>query len=111
MINAKHGVSVVGVSALILVGLLATVHPAAAQTPQPAPWMQVTIVHVEPAMVDEYIAVQRDFAARAKKTATPGRTFSRVEVGDTYRFIMTSPVTNLASFDAAARNVDPELSA
>jgi len=91
--------------------LLAAAVTAAAQTPQQAPWMQVTIVHVEPAMVDEYIAVQRDFAARAKKAPTPGRTFSRVEIGDTYQFIMTSPVSNLASFDAAGRNVDPELSA
>ena len=73
--------------------------------------MQVTFVHVEPAMVDEYISVQRDYAAKAKKGPTPGRTMSRVEVGDPYQFIITSPVTNLASFDAAARNVDAELSA
>ena len=91
--------------------LFAMPHPTAAQTPQPAPWMQVTIVHVEPAMVDEYIGVQKDFAAKAKKGPTTGRTVSRVEVGDSYQFIITSPVQNLASFDAAARNVDAELSA
>jgi hypothetical protein len=82
-----------------------------AQAPQAAPWMQVTIVHVEPAMVDEYMAVQRDYAAKAKKAATPGRTVSRVEVGDIYQFIITSPVTNLASFDTANRTPDPEITA
>src|SRR5262249_26653198 len=30
---------------------------------------------------------------------------------DAYQFIITSPVQNLASFDTASRNVDPELSA
>lgn len=111
MLNRRPGVGFIGLSAIAFVCLLATTHSAAAQTPQAAPWMQVTIVHVEPAMVDEYIAVQKDYAARAKKAATPGRTVSRVEVGDAYQFIITSPVTNLASFDAAGRNVDPELSA
>lgn len=95
----------------LLVVFGAILQTSFAQAPQVAPWMQVTIVHVEPAMVDEYISVQRDFAAQAKKAATPGRTVSRVEVGDTYQFIITSPVQNLASFDTAARTVDPQLSA
>src|SRR5262245_26695288 len=96
---------------LLICSTLVTSIPASAQAPQPAPWMQVTFIHVEPAMVDEYISVQKDYAAKAKKGPTPGRTMSRVEVGDPYQFIITSPVTNLASFDAAARTVDPELSA
>ena len=95
----------------IFLAILLLSRMAFAQAPQAAPWMQVTLVHVEPAMVDEYISVQRDFAAQAKKAATPGRTVSRVELGDTNQFIITSPVQNLASFDAAARNVDPQLSA
>jgi hypothetical protein len=111
MVNAKNGIGVIGLSTLMLVCLLAPAHTALAQAPQAAPWMQVTVIHVEPAMVDEYISVQRDFAARAKKAATPGRTVSRVEVGDNYQFIITSPVTNLASFDTAGRNADPELTA
>src|SRR5215475_1825251 len=96
---------------LALLVCFATARTSTAQTPQPTPWMQVTFVHVEPAMVNEYISVQKDYAARAKKGPTPGRTVSRVEVRDPNLFIITSPVTNLASFDAAARNVDPELSA
>src|SRR5262249_44120222 len=40
-----------------------------------------------------------------------GRTVSRTEFGDVYTFVMTSPVTNLASLDNAARNPDPELTA
>jgi len=99
-------------NAFLALLVLAVVLPLAAQTPQQAPWLQLTIVHVDPAMVDEYISVQRDYATRAKKGPTPGRTMSRVEVGNTYQFIITAPVQNLASFDAAARNAgpDPELS-
>jgi len=73
--------------------------------------MQLTMVHVEPSMVDEYISVQRDFAGRAKRAVNPGRTVSRVEVGDTSQFLILSPVQNLASFDTAARQSDPELTA
>jgi len=97
--------------ALIFIGVLATAHTVAAQAPQTAPWMQLIIVHVEPSMVDEYTAVQRDYAARVKKAVNPGRTVSRVEVGDTGQFLITSPVQNLAAFDAAARQNDPELTA
>ena len=65
-----------------------------------APWVQLTIVDVVPSMVEEFIAVQRELAAKAKESKTPWRTVSRTEVfGDTYRFFIASPVASLASFD------------
>ena len=84
---------------------------AAAQSPPaPAPWVQLTIVHVEPAMADEYIAVQRDITTRIKKGGPQWRIVGRTEVfGDPFRFIVATPVQNLASFDA--KNSDPELAA
>jgi len=98
-------------AALMLLCVLAAPLPLAAQAPPaPAPWMQLIIVHVEPAMVDEYIAVQREITARVKKAGPPWRIVSRTEVfGDTYRFLIVTPVQNLASFDA--KNSDSELAA
>ncbi len=75
-----------------------------------AAWLQMTVVNVEPAMVDEYVALQRDIATRIRKGGPAWRTVSRSEIfGDSYRFIIINPVQNLASFDAAGRNPDPEL--
>lgn len=98
-------------AALILACALTAPLPLAAQSPPaPAPWMQFTIVHVEPAMVDEYIAVQRDITARLKKGGPAWRIVSRTEVfGDAYRFLIITPVQNLAGFDA--KNADAELAA
>jgi len=72
--------------------------------------LQLTTVQVEPANFDEYISAQRDYAARAKRLATTGRSVSRIEFGDTYQVVITSPVQTLASFDAV-RPADPELAA
>ena len=78
----------------------------------PTPWLQLTIVQVEPAMIDEYVALQRDISTRMRRGGPAWRTVSRTEgFGDTYRFVILSPLANLASLDAAARNVDPELAA
>ena len=78
----------------------------------PTPWLQLTIVQVEPAMIDEYVALQREISARMRRGGPAWRTVSRTEgFGDTYRFVILSPLPNLASLDAAARNVDPELAA
>ncbi len=94
---------------LILAGSPAL--PVTAQNPPvPAPWMQLTIVRVEPAMVDEYIAVQREITARVKKGGPAWRIVSRTEVfGDPFRFLIFTPVQTLASFDA--KNSDAELAA
>ena len=100
---------IVGLVALALVSVFAAPRPAAAQ--ETPPWVQLTIVQVDPAMVDEFIAVQREFMARAKEAGTPWRSVSRTVVfGDTYRFLIATPVENFASFDDA-NDPDPELTA
>ena len=88
--------------------LVALTAPAGAQEEAPPPWVQMNVIHVDPQMVDEFMAVQREFSARAKKAKVPWRSVSRTHVfGDSYRFIVTTPVQNLASFDRT-RDADPE---
>lgn len=74
----------------------------------PPPWMQLTIVNVDPAMVDEYANLQRDISAHVKRGGPAWRIVSRTDVfGDTNQFLILSPVQNLASFDNP--RPDPEL--
>ena len=88
--------------------LIALAAPAMAQEKAPPLWVQMNVIQVDPQMVDEFMAVQREFSARAKKAKVPWRSVSRTHVfGDTYRFVVMSPVQNLASYDAA-RDADPE---
>jgi len=95
---------------VLTVSAITVPHIVAAQDP-PAPWVRLNIVHVDPTMVDEFIAIQREFTARAKEAKTPWRSVSRTEVfGDTYRFLIATPVENLASFDQTADS-DPEMAA
>lgn len=91
-------------AALVLVsGLAASTGlggQAAKPAPAPLPWVEWTVVEVDPAMVDEFIAIQREFTARAKKAKTAWRRVSRTEVfGDAYRFLIATPVRSLATFD------------
>ena len=98
--------------ALLTLSGLAWSQPATPAKPakDAAAWVQLTIVDVVPSMVEEFIAVQRELATRAKEAKTPWRTVSRTEVfGDTYRFFIASPVASLASFDKAVD--DPALTA
>ncbi len=69
------------------------------------------MVDVDPASIDEYMALQKDYAARAKRNAPAARTVARVEVGNNYTFLFMTTMQNLATFDAAARtaNTDAEL--
>src|SRR5881396_2283095 len=94
---------------LLLVIVLAASQTLEAQTPaQPPPWIQLTIVQVEPAMVDEYIGVQREITAHIKKAGPAWRIVSRTDVfGDAYRFLIATPVPNLATFDK--KDSDTEL--
>ena len=95
---------------ILSVSAITVPHIVLAQDP-PAPWVRLNIVHVDPAMVDEFIAIQREFTARAKEAKTPWRSVSRTEVfGDAYRFLIATPVENLASFDQTADS-DPEMTA
>jgi hypothetical protein len=107
---------VVVLSMWTLAAIIPLSRSAAAQGGQqagPAAWLQITMVEVDPANIDEYIALQRDYASRAKRNAPAARTVARVEVGANYGFLFITPMQNLAALDAAARNTnnDAELAA
>ena len=105
-LGLRVGVALFG---LALVGVGAAPPTDAAQdTDQPPPWVQLSIVQVDPAMVNEFIAVQRELVARARDGDTPWRTVSRTAVfGDNYRFLIATPGENLAGFNDAG-NEDAE---
>ncbi|HEY7818983.1 MAG TPA: hypothetical protein VIG29_12240 [Vicinamibacteria bacterium] len=87
---------------LALSSLAAAAQPEAEPPKDEAPWVQLTFVDVIPSMVEEFVAVQRELTARAKDAKIPWRTVSRTEVfGDTYRFVIATPVRTLAAFDKA----------
>ncbi len=128
-----------GLSGSVVCSLLFFPHAVVARQggATPPAWMQVTVVHVAPPMVDEYIAVQRDIATRLRRPPAPAATegdaggggrggrgggggaagggtnfriVSRSELGDVYGFVISTPMNNLAVLDAAARaGADPEL--
>lgn len=105
MLSVKRLVTL-GSRAWLFVGLLAAAPEAAGQDDAPAPWVHLRVVHVDPVMVDEFLAVQRDFSALAKKAKVPWRSVSRTEAfGDTHRFLIATPAENLAAFDE--RNEPP----
>ncbi len=82
--------------ALLTPALLAA--PAWGQ--DPAPWLEMTIVHVDPARVDEFLAAQREISALDEEAGVPWRSVGRTAVfGDTYRFVITSPLANFARLD------------
>jgi hypothetical protein len=91
----------IAISSLFAAGAFAPVHAQDAPSkPKAPPWVQLTVVEVAPSMVDEFLAVQHELSERAKKAKTPWRTVSRTEVfGDTYRFLIASPLEKLAVFD------------
>ena len=85
--------------ALLVPGLPAP--PAWAQ--DPAPWLEMTIVQVDPARVGEFLAAQRELSALEKEAGTPWRSVGRTAVfGDTYRFVITTPLANFARLDRPA---------
>jgi hypothetical protein len=97
-------------SVLVLaLGLVSALPGAAlAQIDEPAPWVHLRVVQVDPVMVDDFVAVQREFTELAKKAKVPWRSVSRTEVfGDTYRFLIATPAQDLASFGES--NDAPEL--
>ncbi len=90
--------------------LLSLVLAAAATTARgqdPAPWLEMTLVHVAPDRVDEFLAAQREVSALEKEAGTPWRSVARTAVfGDTYRFVITTPLANFARLDRA-NDADP----
>jgi len=82
--------------ALLLPALLAA--PARAQ--DLPPWLEMTIVQVDPARVGEFLAAQREISTLDKEAGVPWRSVGRTAVfGDTYRFVITTPFANFARLD------------
>ena len=85
---------------LLLLVLTLPAAPALAQ--DPPPWLEMTIVHVAPARVDEFLAAQREVSALDEAAGVPWRSVGRTAVfGDTYRFVITTPLANFAQLDRA----------
>ncbi len=73
--------------------------PATAQD-DPPPWVQMTLVDVDPSRVDEFLAAQAELSALDKEAGTPWRSIGRTAIfGETYRFVITTPLVNFAGFD------------
>ena len=92
--------------ALLLLGLLLPTTPAEAQ--DAPPWLEMTIVQVDPARVGEFLAAQREISALDEEAGVPWRSVGRTAVfGDTYRFVITTPLANFAQLDRAADDDGP----
>jgi hypothetical protein len=76
------------------------VHPAASPAQDAAPWIEMTIVGVDPGRVGEFLAAQRELSALDKDAGVPWRSVSRTAIfGDTYRFIVMTPLADFARLD------------
>ena len=60
----------------------------------------MTLVDVDPSRVDEFLAAQAELSALDKEAGTPWRSIGRTAIfGETYRFVITTPLVNFAGFD------------
>ena len=81
--------------------------PGAAQAQDVFPWIEMTVVGVDPGRVDEFVAAQRELSALDGEAGVPWRSVSRTAIfGDTYRFVVMTPLANFARFDGDA-DADP----
>ena len=88
---------------MLLVAMLAGVIPAPASAQDAAPWIEMTIVDVDPGRVGEFVAAQSELSALDGEAGVPWRSVSRTAVfGDTYRFVVVTPLANFARFDSTA---------
>ena len=82
--------------AAIVVGAV----PVAAPAQDVAPWIEMTVVGVDPGRVEEFLAAQRELSALDREAGVPWRSVGRTAVfGDTYRFLILSPLANFAYYD------------
>ena len=89
---------------LLLLALSLAAAAPAQDAPEAAPWMEMTLVGVEPGQVDEFLAAQRELAALDQKAGVPWRSVSQTAVfGDTYRFLILTPFARFAGLDRGAR--------
>ena len=95
--KARRGALRGSLAVLLLTGAYPALSPA---QDAPAPWMEMAIVGVEPARVDEFLAAQRELAALEQTAGVAWRSVSRTAVfGDTYRFVIITPLAQFAGLD------------
>lgn len=87
---------------MLVLLLGSTLLAATALAQDPAPWLEMTIVQVDPARVGEFLAAQREISALDEEAGVPWRSVGRTAVfGDTYRFVITTPLASFAQLDRA----------
>ena len=92
---------------MLLAVMLVGVVPTGAWAQEASPWIEMTIVEVDPVRLDEFVAAQSEISALDGEAGVPWRSVSRTAVfGDTYRFIVMTPLADFASFDRPA-DADP----
>ncbi len=90
-------------ASIALAALVAFPAAGAAQD-APPPWIELTIVGVEPGGVDDFLAAQRELADIEKEAGVAWRTVSRTAVfGDAYRFLIMKPLAQFGTLDRPAR--------
>ena len=105
-LRARVRVSPWALSAFLAV-ILAGAIPSAVPAQDVAPWIEMTIVGVDPGRVDEFLAAQRELSVLDGEAGVPWRSVSRTAVfGDTYRFILMTPLADFARYDRAG-DADP----
>ena len=83
-----------------------------AEAQEPAPWVQLTVVQVDPASVDEFLVVQRELSDYWEAAGTAWRRVSRTAMfGDDYRFLIETPLLDFASLDPATEDEETEATA
>ena len=66
------------------------------------PWLQMTVVQVEPTSVDEFLAAQGELSALEEEAGTSWRSVTRTAIfGDTYQFLIMSPFSDFSTFGQA----------
>ena len=92
---------------LAALALLAAAIPSAALAQEAPPWIEMSVIGVEPARVDEFLAAQRELSALDREAGVPWRSVSRTAVfGDTDRFLVMTPLAAFARHDRA-EGADP----
>lgn len=87
--------------------ILAAAAPAAALAQDAAPWIEMTVVGVDPGRVNEFLAAQRELSVLDREAGAAWRSIGRTAVfGDTYRFVVMAPFADFARLDRPAAD-DP----
>jgi hypothetical protein len=75
------------------------------------PMSRVTITHVKPDMVNEWIALQKEANVAAKKGGAKTRTVIQTSIfGNSFEYVSVSPIENFAQFDGQsplAKGLEP----